>query len=162
MKATALLGLLLSLTFSTTGAERSWTGAGGNNLWSNPNNWSPAGAPQDGDDLNFFNICPLPIGCPAFTVVNDLNNLRVGELRFGDHASGNVEYIVNGNPLRLTDWIVVGQATGDDTPLAVVTLNCPLVLENDPQFRVYYGGWGGFPTDGRENRLFLNGALDLN
>src|SRR5436190_7409426 len=130
-----LLGMLV-LGPNVHAAERTWTGSGGNNLWSNPNNWSPAGVPRNGDDLNFFNICPLPFGCPAFTVINDLSNLQVGELRFGDSASGNVEYVVNGNPLRLTRWVLIGIATGDDTPLAVVTLNCPLVLENDLQFRV--------------------------
>jgi autotransporter-associated beta strand protein len=156
-----LLGMLV-LGHNVHAAERTWTGSGGNSLWSNPNNWSPTGVPQNGDDLNFFNICPLPFGCPTFTVINDLSNLLVGELRFGDPASGNVEYVVNGNPLRLTRRVLIGIATGDDTPLAVVTLNCPLVLENNLQFQVAYGGWGGFPTDGRESRLFLNGAIDLN
>ncbi len=32
-----------------------WTGAGGNNLWSNANNWSPAGAPTGADDA----VCTL-------------------------------------------------------------------------------------------------------
>jgi hypothetical protein len=90
MKLLALTAAGLLLAASAPAVERTWTGMGGNNLWSNPNNWSPAGAPQDGDDLNFFDICLLFIGCPAVTTVNDLSNLRTGAIRFGD-TSGNVE-----------------------------------------------------------------------
>src|SRR5688572_5964783 len=35
------------------GASRQWTGSGGNNAFSNPNNWNPAGVPQDHDILVF-------------------------------------------------------------------------------------------------------------
>jgi autotransporter-associated beta strand protein len=154
MKATALSGLLLWVTFSTTAAERTWTGDGGNNLWSNPNNWSPAGAPQNGDELFFQKLCILPT-CPTVTVVNDLSNLRVGELHFGG-TSGRVDYVVNGNPLILTDWVLIG-VTYHETKRATVTFNCPLVLGASMRFDINYGGEGG-----EINNLYLNGPVDLN
>src|SRR5687767_12768911 len=106
MKTTFLLLLGLLMVIQARAAERFWTGDTGDNLWSNPNNWSPVGIPQDGDDLRFNKLCAFPI-CPSVTVVNDLNNLRVGQLNFGGF-SGEVTYVVNGNPLRLTDWVLIG------------------------------------------------------
>jgi autotransporter-associated beta strand protein len=167
MKVVFATGMLLVAANSLPAATRTWTGDGGNDLWSNPNNWSPAGVPQDGDDLNFFlQVCPYPNPCVPITVVNDLNNLRAGRLRFGDPYVGNgaylKEYIVNGNPLRLTGRVTVGCYCGDDSPLVKVTFNCPLVLESDPRFDVAYGGWDTIGWQGRENRLLLNGAVNLN
>ena len=107
MKTNIFLLLALFIGAQTQAATRNWTGGGGNNLWSNPNNWSPAGVPQDGDELSFEKLCIFPL-CPAVTVVNDLNNLRVGQLKFGG-SSGAVQYVVNGNPLILTDWVLIGE-----------------------------------------------------
>ena len=37
---------------ASAGTERNWTGANSAN-WSDPNNWSPIGVPQNGDELVF-------------------------------------------------------------------------------------------------------------
>src|SRR6185503_2154085 len=101
-----LLGLFLAAG-QAHAITRNWTGSGSNNLWSNPNNWSPVGVPQADDDLHFEKVCAFPV-CPTLTVVNDLNNLRVGELKFGG-SSGAVQYVVNGNALRLTGPLRIGE-----------------------------------------------------
>jgi hypothetical protein len=52
-----------------------WTGAGGNNLWSNPANWDTQTVPAAGDTLvfsNFSSVVPtndLPPGTPFFSLV---------------------------------------------------------------------------------------------
>lgn len=42
---------LCCVALPAAGATRIWLGA--NSLWSNPNNWSPGGVPQNGDALTF-------------------------------------------------------------------------------------------------------------
>src|SRR5438067_877472 len=49
----ALAFVVLLLTVPAFAATRSWTGGGGNVLWSNPANWQGNVAPIDGDDLVF-------------------------------------------------------------------------------------------------------------
>src|SRR6059036_1255735 len=78
----ALLLGLSSITvflFTTMPADatyRDWTGAASAN-WSDPNNWSPTGTPQNGDALGFGSVSDS-----HRFVVNDLVNLTVWSLDF--------------------------------------------------------------------------------
>src|SRR6267143_7166985 len=102
---TAMKNVLITLLLGvfangvTSAATKTWSGSGLNDRWSTPENWSPYGAPQDGDALRFA----------GFTVhqsnVNDLTNLLVQSIVF----SGN-SYSISGNPIRLLSNI-----TGTDT-----------------------------------------------
>ena len=47
------LVLFLAAAWPAHAALRTWTGAGANAFWSTPSNWSPSGAPQNGEDLLF-------------------------------------------------------------------------------------------------------------
>src|SRR5260221_1171804 len=47
-----LCGLFL-IPLAAFGSSKTWTGAGGNALWSNGANWAGGGAPKNGDDLVF-------------------------------------------------------------------------------------------------------------
>jgi hypothetical protein len=74
------------VTLTVTSLARTWTGAGGNHLWSNAGNWSPAGAPKNGDDLIF------PAGFNGATAVDDLaGGLTFATITFNSsiHLSGN-------------------------------------------------------------------------
>src|SRR5947209_11405171 len=57
---------LESLEERTLLTTRSWTGLGGDNLWSDASNWTN-GAPQNGDNLIFNNTA----GVARLTNVND-------------------------------------------------------------------------------------------
>ena len=46
-----LVGLIVLAAAPARAVDKFWTGAGGNNVWSNPNNWSPAGVPQAADNV---------------------------------------------------------------------------------------------------------------
>lgn len=124
-------------------AEREWTGLGGNRLWSNANNWSPAGAPQNGDALTF----PGCVFCGG-TIQNDLTGLVVQSLYFRS------DYTLNGNALTLLDHITIGNGT----TTAAVTLNLPIILGADCDFHV---SWGDGVLDDRNN-LYVNGPVNLN
>lgn len=124
-------------------AEREWTGQGGNRLWSNPGNWSPAGVPQNGEALTF----PGCVFCGG-TVENDLPGLIVGSLYF------RTDYTLNGNALTLMDYIAIGNGT----TTAAVTLNLPIILGADCGFHV---SWGDGVLDDRNN-LYVNGPVNLN
>src|SRR5258708_6567472 len=48
-----LFVILSLIPLTAAGATRTWTGAGGNALWSNAANWDGGTAPKSGDDLVF-------------------------------------------------------------------------------------------------------------
>src|ERR1035441_7321892 len=80
--------LARSVTPRTT---RYWQGTAGNN-WSTPANWSPAGPPQDGDDLFFINRVSNNIN-------NDLPFITVHSMIFYQAFS------LSGNPMTVTSEI---------------------------------------------------------
>src|ERR1041385_6879566 len=69
------VGCLCLATLPAFGTARNWTGGGGTGFWSTTANWSPAGAPANGDDLTF------PGGLGA-TVTNNLSNLHLSSISF--------------------------------------------------------------------------------
>jgi len=142
-KLLLLLGLLLAI--HTRAATRSWTGLNGSR-WSNPNNWSPNGTPQPGEDLEF-----IVTGCGFCSrdMTNDLNNLVLGRLFFEKNA-----YTLSGNPLTLNDQIYLGR-TGPDASTTVVTIHCALTLGANVDFVANYGNGG-------VSKLNLTGPINLN
>src|SRR5215813_2920437 len=114
-----LLFSLLLVSHHAQAATRTWQGGSIN--WSDPDNWSPAGPPQSGDDLVFpYRFCQVTeLGCTTHN--NDLNNLVVGRLTFtGNHTIG-------GNTITVTNGIFAAQ---DKSCLgnAPVVINCGLAL----------------------------------
>jgi autotransporter-associated beta strand protein len=75
-------------------ATRIWLGA--NSLWSNRDNWSPSGAPQNGDSLSF----PIGNQFMEFSMNNDLVNLTIETITFTGAG-----YTLNGNRLTLNQGI---------------------------------------------------------
>jgi autotransporter-associated beta strand protein len=153
MKAFAAF-LTFVLVLPTMAATRTWLGAAGNNLWSNPNNWSPVGTPQPGEELEFKGgICP---GQFCFrSMQNDLPALRLSQLFFE-----SVDYTLSGNPLVISNRITVGLTGASATKLSV-SINCPITLGGDVTFVANYGTGGLFDTDNL-NHLHINGPVNLN
>lgn len=98
-------------------ATKTWTGTSGA-LWSSAANWSPAGAPVNGDALLF------PSAATTRVTTNDINNLTLAELEFG--ASG---YTITGNALTIAGPY---KTTGGNTITAPLTLvGTGLTVSND-------------------------------
>ncbi|HVG24683.1 MAG TPA: Calx-beta domain-containing protein, partial [Thermoanaerobaculia bacterium] len=100
--------LLLILASTAAAATRTWTGTV-DNSWSNPANWSPAGAPAITDTLVF------PAG-KSGTLTNDaLGNLRSIQFEGGG-------YVLNGNALTLTHGVTQLNGTGTNQVFIPLTL----------------------------------------
>jgi autotransporter-associated beta strand protein len=121
-------------------ANRAWTGAVNGN-WSEPNNWDPAGMPQNGDYLSF--------GGNHTSMVNDLVNLSVGTLYFAD----NTDYSLSGNSLTF------GQIAIQPVGSATVTINCALIVQGGAF--IYAGANVPIFTD-NVGTLHLNGPITIN
>ena len=79
--AVLALAALHWLACPVAAIQRDWVAKGlPTGVWSNPNNWSPSGVPQDGDELKFdFESFPIP---STAIMVNDLPSLSVQHLAF--------------------------------------------------------------------------------
>jgi autotransporter-associated beta strand protein len=152
MKPSLLFPLICAFVCTAPAATRTWVGAS-NNLWSNPNNWSPTGTPQPGEELEFKGGCPVPFCFRDMN--NDLPNLRLNRLFFE-----SADYTLSGNPLIITDVIMVGRTGAEATKLSV-TINCALTLGGNVWFVANYGTGGIFDTDNL-NHLHVNGPVNLN
>ena len=106
-----LTGLMATSALATT---RNWTGANSGN-WSDPNNWSPAGTPANGDRLQFGFV-----SSSHNTMNNDIFGLDVAGLHF---IANN--FTLNGNTL-----LISGDIDGDQDHVTqnsfTVTINCDL------------------------------------
>jgi autotransporter-associated beta strand protein len=92
---------LCSVGLPAAATTRVWLGVTAN--WSNPNNWSPFGVPQNGDSLTFPDVSPVG----EDSMVNDLANLTVNTMTFT--AGG---YALNGNALTLSQGITDNHSSG--------------------------------------------------
>jgi hypothetical protein len=79
-------------------ATRTWSGGGGNALWSNPANWAENVAPVDGDSLVF------PDTAGPTTLTNDLTNLLVHSILVASART------FTGNGIRLEAGITMAVA----------------------------------------------------
>ena len=115
MKQTVLFcGLLfLVLTvFTVCAVEKTWTGGAGDSLVSSAANWSPAGAPADGDTLRFANS-------QALSVVNDLTRRAYGGIT--TTGGGAVTLANGGQGFSLSGDLAVegGGTLNIDVPIAI-------------------------------------------
>jgi fibronectin-binding autotransporter adhesin len=150
------LALTCSFAVPSLAATRSWTGDGGfdinfNRIWSNPDNWSPNGVPQNGENLQF--IDPLS---PDLFMVNDLTNLTVSSLYFGIADIGDAEVHLYGQPLGISTGIY---NTYDFE--CQVYIHCDLKLAGNATFIT--GNTQTTPAIfSEETQMHLIGAIDLN
>jgi len=99
---------------------RGWTGAA-SALWSNPNNWYPAGIPQNGDNVSFGFLG----GESNTSNTNDLSGLVVADLGFQNRS-----FQINGNAITVTNWVQNYPTYGTGNPSYTTTINCPLIFSN--------------------------------
>src|ERR1035441_4519960 len=114
-----MTGLLAMPAFGT---ERTWTGAAGVN-WSSPNNWSPVGTPQNGDDLEFLG------NDSNDSMINNISGLIVTSLTFKENnyqLTGNLLTITVPDPLNSSAIFNAATGGNDNT----VTIYCSLYLPN--------------------------------
>ncbi len=88
-----LLCVGIGFCIAADGAEKVWSGGGGNFNFSTAGNWSPSGAPIDGDTLKFANTA-------ALEVVNDLVDFSCGGISV--EGSGSVSFGGGGNGFALS------------------------------------------------------------
>lgn len=110
-----LAGAVLWLGRPLAAAERRWTG-NASGLWSNPNNWDPAGSPQNGDRLVFEQNSNT-------SMVNDLVDLSVTSMEFVSH-----DYRLSGNALTLSSST---RALLDIHCMDEMLISCPLILRGE-------------------------------
>jgi len=118
--------------------------------WSDPNNWSPVGVPQNGDTLVFGFVSDS-----HRTSVNDLTDLSVSYLQFG-----NNDYQVNGNAVGFHGIYAGQNLVGNEGGGShTITLNCPLVSSGLDMIQAI--GSGGQFTENTAT-LYLNGPITVN
>src|SRR6266851_2510357 len=127
---TPLLACMLFCgTALSQGTQRTWNGLV-NSYWSEPGNWSPFGAPQDGDSL-VFGLSPA-----RFDSQNDITNRRIS---FIELSGGG--YNLTGNSIRLDSDIT-------DSHSSATT--------NKINFNTYFtGGGGNFNLTGAQQGSLL-------
>jgi len=140
-------GLADLSTMPASATDRNWTGANSAN-WSDPNNWSPAGTPQDGDGL-YFGIST--INDSHRQMFNDLVNLSVNSLYFV-----NNDYQIDGNALTAS-LILSGVEVNLDS--YTTTINCPLIFPVGGQIQTGFG-YGNFTETTIDTHL--NGPITVN
>lgn len=100
-------------------ATKTWTGTSGDHKFSTSGNWSPSGAPSNGDDLVF------PNGVSDLAPDNDISSLSVAGITFS--GSGSSGYSISGNSFTSTAGITF-TTTGSSTSTIVST---PIVFSGN-------------------------------
>ena len=129
---------------------RSWT-HNSSEFWSDPDNWSPAGIPQTGDDLFFYDEVILSGPDP---MINDLVGLSVRSLDFGAYDRSEVvtpDWVLNGNTLTLTGPIAADNASNNER----IYINCGLIIDTNLQV-IILGS-----SNGSDREMHLAGPIDL-
>lgn len=134
-RATTVLALLLAIApLGAMASTKTWTGGGGNNLWSNPANWDPGTAPVNGDDLVF--------GSPSTT--NDIANLSLNSIS-----------VTAGSPTLSGNTVSLG-AGGLTSSGATATISLNVTLTGSQTWS--FAG----PTCSGPNTITLNGTVTGN
>jgi hypothetical protein len=90
--------LIIALVTAAGAASRTWTGADASGYWSAPANWSPAGPPQNGEELVF----PGGLVSEDLVSTNDLIAGSFHAIRLEDPTGGHT---IRGNAITLTNGI---------------------------------------------------------
>ena len=107
---------LLLFSASILGAQVAWTGAGGNNLWSDANNWSSApNLPTSSDDVS--------IGTNSITIDIDAvcNNFTAGNLFSGGNITinDNASLHVNGNYSNIRGLVTLNSSSNEYSSIKI-------------------------------------------
>ena len=111
----AFFVLVLGLVNGVQAANVNWTGAGEDDLWSTPENWSTGAPPTTADRFRMISVAGGP------TIVNEgaiANDGWIGAPLEGDE---NAYLTVDGGTLTTNSFIVVGRRNGDNGTLNMVS-----------------------------------------
>ncbi len=103
---------LKAIFLSTEATERTWTGNGGDNLYLNPDNWSPIGIPGVNDEV------VIPAG--KSVILDSTAKIEVGSIRIAETATLTVTQRLSVNT---TDLVIVSDATVNDLLPLSLTVN---------------------------------------
>jgi autotransporter-associated beta strand protein len=129
------------------GIDRHWVGQT-NPYWSEPSNWNPAGAPQNGDDLDFDGG-----NDSNQSMVNDVVNLTVNSLNFGN-GQNSEDYQLSDNSVTVNSAIS-SVPSGSST----ITINCPLVFPTGGNVDAQPESDGNISEN--TANLYLNGPITV-
>ncbi|HZO57467.1 MAG TPA: hypothetical protein VFB63_32445, partial [Bryobacteraceae bacterium] len=141
MKTFILVALIFAPASSAHAVTRTWTGNGSDNFWSTAANWSPSGAPQNGDDLVF------PGQANRLSSVNNLAGRRFisllfnGMIGFGEPGD---TLTISGSPIVISNGVSAAHQNG------LVRIQLNLILAQNQAFDVTV------------HRLNLEGDVNLN
>lgn len=122
-KFTSLFVLLLFLfsAGTTKAGLKTWTNSGGNNLWANASNWSPAGTPTSTDTV-FFNSTSNA-NCSVNATVN-IAGLFMDSTYTGTITQGAVAVTIG-----VHGWYILGNASFVGSA-SNITINGPFIQNN--------------------------------
>ena len=136
--------MVAAAVFAASADTLTWTGVGGNALWSNANNWLSAATaqpavPQSGDSV------VIDIGETAATVNNDIENLSLA--KFTALGKNDVVLTLDGNPIGISGIVEESTLKGSKKANVVVWTNsCSLLLNTGISLSggngtFYFGGY---------------------
>lgn len=132
------VGLVILSPDSAFAAVKTWDGSAGDHQFNTAANWTPSGAPVNGDELVF----PLS-GVTDFAPNNDMVGLSVAGIDFTGVSSGSSSYTVTGNSLTIT-----GTIDSDVTGSFVAIVGTPIVVSGGQQINA-----------SADDSVFLTGAV---
>jgi hypothetical protein len=99
-KAFFIVSLILMLCSVSDAARIDWRGGGGDNLWSNRNNWNPSKVPSSADEV----YVDVPYAkAPNGPVIRD--GIDAKAFGFACEVPGEPNMAMTGGSLEVTDWI---------------------------------------------------------
>ena len=99
-KAFFLVSLILMLSPVSQADRINWKGGGGDNLWSNRNNWNPSKVPSTADEV----YVDVPYAkAPNGPVIQD--GIDAKAFGFACEVPGEPNMAMTGGSLEVTDWI---------------------------------------------------------
>ncbi len=151
----ALCGLLAAALLPSASAQSSWTAAGGNNLVSNANNWSPTGAPVNNGTAT------LSFGSQTASVAGVSFDSAYSIL--GASFTGTSAYSIVGSPLTIGANGVANTAT--TTIGTSINFGNSVTLANNATLSTATGNLNFSAVNNAGNSLTLSstgGAISIN
>ncbi len=132
------------LALSVCAVDKTWTGGAGDSLFSSSSNWSPAGAPADGDALLFANSV-------AVNATNDL----IGRAFSGITASGSgAVTLAAGNAFTLTGTLTVSGS-------GVLNTTVPFSITNAVTFNLSNANFYAYGAISGTGSITIEGGKDF-
>jgi autotransporter-associated beta strand protein len=131
-----MAAVLLGLATMADATQRTWSGSGADNFWTNPTNWVGGVAPSPGDDLLFPTNAPnltVSNNFPSGTVFNSITILGVSDSLYGSnivlHAGINASN--NANITGIQNYFYIPLTLNSNQAITVDNANASLYVYGD-------------------------------